>query len=94
MALQDIFNKYAGKEIDVAETTYNTHLGPRTSVNLTPSSNTVIDELQKELADAGLKLRLWLPGSAGTDEYRSNRVNVTAFKEADGKYRLRGFDIG
>jgi hypothetical protein len=88
------FNHFAGKEIAVTEVTHTTKYGPIVEARL-DKSNPVVDELKKAVEDMGLRLRLWLPGTAGTMEFRMDRLNVHVSKAEDGKYRIDPkFNIG
>lgn len=94
-----IFNKFAGQEIAVTETSRTITIGgksqTRTGARLADPENSVIAEIREAAAEAGLRVRLWLPGSVGTRDFRPDRVNVHVEKEADGKYRVAGrFNIG
>lgn len=80
--IASLFNKFAGKEVQVIKSRL-------------AASNPVVDELKQAAEDAGLILRLWLPGTVGTRDYRTDRLNAHVNKEADGKYRIASdFDIG
>jgi hypothetical protein len=88
------FNRFAGKEVAVEETTHKTKYGTYVSAHLA-KANPVVAELKQAIEDMGLHMRLWLPGSAGTCDFRMDRVNVHVEKEADGKYRIAPrFDLG
>lgn len=86
------FNKFAGREIEVIENKQDIVIGgktyPVTDVKLKDKNDPVISELRQAAEKAGLKLRLWLPGSVGTMDYRTDRLNVRVEKETDGKYRI------
>jgi hypothetical protein len=88
------FQRFAGKEVEVIETTHQTKYGPMISTHLV-EPNPIIEELKQAVTDAGLKLRLWLPDRMGIMDYRTDRLNVHVGKEADGKYRISpAFTIG
>jgi hypothetical protein len=87
------FNRFAGKEVDVIETVQNTKYGRVISMRVVEPSP-IVDELRAALDEAGFSLRLWLPGFEGTSDHRTDRVNVSVNKDADGKYRIDHFDIG
>jgi hypothetical protein len=51
--------------------------------------------MQKAASDNGFKLRIWFPGTMGTMDYRTDRLNAHVDKGADGKYRVSSrFNIG
>ena len=87
------FNKFAGREVDVIEETkthHFKHLGDitLTEVRLKDPNDAVLQEMRDEAAAMGLKLRVWLPGTVGTMDFRTDRLNVHIGKEDDGKYRV------
>lgn len=97
--IHQIFNKFAEREIEMIETVRTVRIGgkgqPRTVVRLADPQNPIIADIRAAAADAGLYLRLWLPGSVGTRDIRSDRVNAHIEKSADGKYRVANrFHIG
>jgi hypothetical protein len=83
--LSDQFQRFAGKEVEVTETTHQTKCETITSTHLVEPSP-IIEELKQ--AVGGLELRLWLPGQMGTMDFRMDRLNVHVNKDADGKYRI------
>jgi len=92
--LNQVFNKFAGKEVQATETVHQTKFGPITEVDISPADK-VLTELRKAIHDMGLTLRVWLPGTFGTMDYQPNRVNVNVDKGADGKYRIgSNFNMG
>jgi hypothetical protein len=51
--------------------------------------------MQAEAVKHGLYVRLWLPGTVGTMDWQTKRVNVGVVKAADGKWRVNSdFSIG
>ena len=67
----------------------------RTVARLADPQNPVIADMREAAAAAGLRFRLWLPGSVGTRDVRPDRVNAHVEKNSDGKYRIADrFDIG
>ena len=90
--LTEVFNKFSGKEIDVVEVKGNNKYG---FTYKDFSADKTINELRSAVEEMGLRLRVWLPDSVGTMDYRENRVNVHVSKDADGKYRIGSrFKIG
>ena len=94
------FNQFAGREVAVTEkdmTEFYKKLGfdfSGVEAHL-DENDPVIKELSEAVAKTGLQLRIWLPGTMGTMDYRLDRLNVHVAKEADGKYRIQpGMDLG
>jgi hypothetical protein len=87
------FNKFVGREVPVAEQ-QKTYTSRRTGESMPytvcalDETSPVVKELREAAAASGLKLRIWLPGTMGTMDYRLDRLNVHINKEADGKYRV------
>jgi len=98
MSIAHLFNKFAGKEVAVTETQQSINIGGTVhtfnEVSLAPN-DPVVKAMQKTAEDNGLHLRLWLPGSMGTCDYRTDRVNAHVDKGPDGKWRVGNrFDLG
>lgn len=93
--VSSIFNRFAGRSIDVIEKQVTWKGAPRTvaTVNLA-------DPLVKEITDfakaAGYdRVRLLTPDTIVTRDVRMDRVNMRAEKGADGKWRVgAGFKVG
>ncbi len=98
--LSEQFKKFAGREVIATEQTstrHYKHLGiTHTSTHVTLDDNDpAIKELTEAVKAAGLTLRLWLPETFGTMDFREDRLNVNVDKAADGKYRIGNrFTIG
>jgi hypothetical protein len=86
------FNKFAGKEVAVTEVPWEREFrGEKysgVSVRINENDDTY-KSLVAEVNKSGLRLRLWVPGTAGTMDVQMNRLNVYVEKEADGKYRIQ-----
>src|SRR3954471_13961511 len=97
-SITEIFNQFAGKEIQVVETTQNFVIGGKNYpvTDVTPASNEpTLQAMKNAAAQNGLKLRVWFPGTVGTMDFRTDRVNAHVNKGADGKYRVQNnFNIG
>lgn len=95
-----IFNKFAGREVEVKEVTIHCGSGRSpyhtiTECNFAHNPEPLVQEMEKTASDNGLTLRVWLPGIVGTMDYRTDRVNAHIEKETDGKYRVSSrFNIG
>lgn len=94
------FNKFAGREVGVTETPFKTEFknlgityeGVHVEIQ---KDDPAITELTTAVQAAGLRLRLWLPNTMGTMDFRRDRLNVHVAKEADGKYRIQpNFNLG
>ncbi|MDE1151443.1 MAG: hypothetical protein PW788_02805 [Micavibrio sp.] len=90
-----IFNKFAGKEVPMKEEEFDFKGHKYTQVKLADENDATVKEMRDAAKDAGLRLRLWLPGTMGTMDFRMDRVNARIEKEADGKYRVSPrFNLG
>ncbi len=90
-----IFNKFAGREVAMKEEEFDFKGHKYTQVKLADENDATVKEMRDAAKDAGLRLRLWLPGTVGTMDFRTDRVNARIEKEAGGKYRVsKRFNIG
>jgi hypothetical protein len=96
--LNDVFNKYAGKELQVTEEMEFYESWPDTGiVPRLSSSDKVIAELRKAVEDMGLTLRVCDPNTVYMDTIikpNAKRVNVFFYKGDDGKYSLGSYKVG
>lgn len=83
-SILDLFNQYAGREINVVEN------GPVATLN---ENNPLIQEIRKLAEDNGLRLRIKLPGMRFTMEVNNNRVNFRAEKK-NGQWLLSKPSLG
>lgn len=95
-----IFNKFAGREVDMTERTETIkfkHLGEQTFTVIEPANKDepLFKEMQDEAKKHGLSLRIFWPGLMGTMDYHTDRVNANVEKGTDGKWRVgKSFGIG
>lgn len=94
------FNKFVGREIGVkeVEVTLNfPNLGienmKMTECHL-EENDPAVAELTQAAKEARLQLRIWLPGSVGTMDFRTDRLNASVEKDDKGTYRFSHFSIG
>ncbi len=89
--ISKIFNKFAGREIEVIEKPGV----PFKTVRPKHKNDPVMEEMEKVAKANGLVLRFTFGIEAVTMDYRHNRVNVSVQEDEDGKYRIPNeFDIG
>lgn len=98
-SITHVFNKFAGREVPMIEEQHTINLGGKDykidEVRFANPNDPLIQEMKKTAEDNGLQLRLWLPGSMGTMDFRTDRVNAHIEKSADGKYRVSSrFNLG
>lgn len=94
--LKSIFGKFAGKEIPVEEKEHD-YKGTKYTQPMISNgdSNPTLKELNEVAKKHGMVVRVWLPNTVGTMDYRTDRLNVFINKAADGKWRItKGFGIG
>lgn len=92
--LASSFNKFAGREVSVTEKTQD-YKGRSYTTAEYDTNDAAITEIRAEAAAMGLSVRVWMPNSMGTMDFRTNRLNVDIAKESDGKYRVQdNFRIG
>ncbi len=93
-----VFNRFAGKEIQVIENPKALNVGKETYtlIDVRPAkSEPTLKEMKKTAKDNGLSLRVFFPGTAGMMDYnRKDRVNVYVGRAPDGKYRVASAWLG
>lgn len=90
-----IFNKFAGREVPMKEEPVVVRGKTYTQTKLVDENDATLQEMRDAAKAAGLRLRVWLPGTMGTMDYRTDRVNAHVEKGSDGKYRVgTKFNIG
>ncbi len=100
MDVSKIFNKFAGREVEMLEEEKTLHLKSLgdiklTEVTLKNPNDPIVKEMSDEASKHGLSLRLWWPGTMGTMDYNTGRVNAHIEKAQDGKYRVSpNFNLG
>jgi len=78
----ELFNKFAGREL-------------KDPGRVTCDIDSTLGEIEQVAKDNGLKLRIWFPGTVGTMDYRTDRINVHVEKDAAGKFIVSDkFKIG
>ena len=97
--ISHIFNKFAGREIDMNEVNRTITVGgqayPYVDVQPADDNDPLLQDMENEAQKNGLSLRVWWPGMAGTMDYRLDRVNAHIEKGTDGKWRIGNrFDLG
>ena len=95
---RNLFNKFAGKEVNVVEWQDYPVGGPRPHEKVTyrnlDMEDPVIKAFEKAAADEGLILRLWLPNTEGALVFREGRDKKPTYlvgyvdKAEDGKWRI------
>ena len=93
--LKKVFGRFAGREIEMVETPVD-HKNNKTKHKTSPEvvarpahrNDPVLAEMQAEARKHNLTLRVWFPGTVGTQDYRRDRLNVKVRKGKDGKYRI------
>lgn len=97
--LQDIFNAFTGKDVNVTEKTEkltfkNTGTYEFTDCRLDQNDPT-ISALQKAFDEFGVKAyRIMLPGTMATMDFNPSRVNVNIAKNDKGSYVISSFGMG
>lgn len=89
------FDKFMGRKVNVQETPHKyTVAGKEYDTPLTAISadETVVNEIEELLG--GGWLRVWLPGTMGTMDYRLDRLNVHISKMNDGSYQITRINWG
>lgn len=90
--LTEQFNKFVGHEVKVIETPRTAVYGGKTyhqvDTEIADGDHT-IGALRRAAQKAGFSLRVLLPRSRATMDFRKDRLNVHVAKESDGKYRVQ-----
>lgn len=101
LKLSFIFGKYAGKPVEVTDTTHeirSARLGTYTTVQprLTTENQPILEEIRKTAKLHGLTVRFALGGFVTpASPYRDNRVTIDIIKVAEKDYRITGpFHLG
>ncbi len=90
------FDQYIGQTVTVTKTTSERQIGEVTFDSSTydiPSTDSVMNSIESAAKLKGMDLRVWLPNTVGSCEYRFDRLNVS-IKESNGKYVVDSFRIG
>ncbi len=93
------FEKYVGKVVTVEQSEHTMERNGKkvyTSRFEVTENDPVIQEIKGLLGKEGLLLRIWVPGSIGTMDFRPNRLNVHVSEEpADsGVFQINRVDFG
>lgn len=91
-----IFDQYIGQLVTVTKTTLQRQIGEVTFDHSTydiPINDPVMIAVEVQAKSMALDVRVWLPNTVGTMEYRNDRLNVT-IKESNGQYIIESFRIG
>lgn len=94
-----IFNKFAGVEIAVKEEKKEMTIGGKkyefVEADFENPNDPVLLGMEETAKKNNLSLRVWLPGTFGTMDYRLDRANVNVAKDPDGKWRVgKQFTLG
>lgn len=97
--VSNLFNKFAGREVPMAETQRKMTIGGKeytfNEVSPADKNDPVLAEMRDEAKKHGLSLRVWWEGIMGTMDYRMDRVNAHIEKAQDGKWRVAPrFNLG
>ena len=95
--LDQIFNKFAGREVPLVEREYEIGADRKKIklLELLNPNDPVISEMRQTANERNLRLRVWWPGVSSTLDYRYDRVNTYIVKDDDGKWRVsQKFTIG
>jgi hypothetical protein len=97
-SIMPFFNKFAGREVQVVETTSDIVIGGQkyTLKSVRPVEDDPVIQAMKDTAvKNGIRLRIWFPGSPNAPLYDLGRVNAHIVKGRDNKYRVScSFNIG
>jgi hypothetical protein len=91
-----LFDKFLGQKVSVDESSTEAELFGKKRIFLRyeiSKSDTVIAELRKEAGD-NTRVRVWLPNTIGTHDYRLDRINVKIEKQGDGSYEITRIYFG
>lgn len=94
--LSAIFGRFAGRELPLLEEQKEVLPGVIVPIyRLRDKNDPLIGEMEAAARQERLSLRLWLPDSMGTADYKPNRVNAYVKKAPDGVFRISStFSIG
>ena len=95
MDVSKIFNKYAGREVEMKSELREVCGYKFYEHSLKNNPDPVISAMEKEAKKHGLSLRVMWDGMGGTCDYNTSRVNASIEQGADGKWRIaRNFGLG
>lgn len=90
------------------DTKYDTFVGQKVLVDVTPreykgfscdkydlnKDDTTISAIKVEAEKVGLHLRVWLPRTMGTMDYRMDCLNVHVEEQEDGTFQVTRINLG
>lgn len=86
--LEMLRNKYLNKEVQV------TISGQNTNFKRYNSDDPLLMEVSQFISSLGHCPRIFLPGQAGTLDYRIDRVNVYVMEINQGRFEISGINVG
>lgn len=88
----EAFQQFVGHIVRVVESKRTIGEEEYTEHNVAPDDETIA-LIKKVAAEEGLKFRVWLPGTRGTMDHRTDRINIHV-DESDGVYKVTRTRIG
>lgn len=88
------FDKFVGQEVLTQTIQSGEHKGIKISYSDVKDDDKIVKDITTQAAKEGMKLRVWLPKTVGTMDYRQDRINVEVKADSDGKHTVERFYIG
>lgn len=93
--LADLRSRFLDREVQVVKTNHQVEIGgEKYDMPYYDSQDPILTEIAQEITTMGWKVRLWLPDTVGTMDYRMDRINVYVMETSLDKFAITSIRIG